>query len=297
MKIAKYVQSLLPSFEKKTVRKNLDDLRSELRDHTLPPYESAHEMLRRWRFKDNLTQAIDKEFDKEVNSKFRGNYVEVIYFILKQSMDTIGVLEKMADANLGRDVVKSAMTYSDVQLMQLIEALSFAARYARKLLIYTLAVEVDLFRDNNLRGKELTPGEVNWLNVQRPVFYLVMRALSKSPKDIEDLFKNIPDVDVDVENMDTVAATVGARNLDPLGIGAHGLILNPIYHVRIALADWQVARYDAAKEERKMLEYQILDLKNAMEGKDDPKLEKALEYTLDRASRLDYKLRKMEEGT
>jgi hypothetical protein len=43
-----------------------------------------------------------------------------------------------------------------------------------------------------------------------------------------------------------------------------------------------------------MLEYQILDLKNALDNKQDPKLEKALEYTQDRVSRLNFKIRKME---
>lgn len=72
MKIAKYVQSLLPSIEKKSIRKNLDDLRTELRDHTLPPFETSYEMLKRWTFKDKFTQDMDKKFPREIKSRFRG---------------------------------------------------------------------------------------------------------------------------------------------------------------------------------------------------------------------------------
>lgn len=296
MKIAKYVQSLLPSIEKKSIRKNLDDLRAELRDHTLPPFQTSHEMLKNWRFKDRFCQEVDKKFPREVQSRFRGNYIEVTYFILKRTLENIDTFEKMVDQYYAHDVVRSAMSYSDTQLLQLIEAISFAARYSRKLLMYTLAQEVDAYRDNNLRGSELTKAEIDWLMRNVQVFYLTLRALDKSGKDYMDIFQDIPDIAVDVDNADNVASMVGSQNLDPLRLGAHGLILNPIYHVRIKLTEWQVARYDAAKEERKMLEFQILDLKNATEGKDDPKLEKALEYTQDRVSRLNYKIQKMEEG-
>lgn len=295
MKIAKYVQSLLPSIEKKTVRKNLDDLRTELRDHTLPPFESSQAMLKSWQFKDKFTQDMDKKFPREVKSRFRGNYVEVTYFILKRTLDNIGAFEKLADQLYGPDIIKSALSYSETQLLQLIEAVSFAAKYARKMLIYTLAQEVDLFRDNNLRGREMTQAETNWLYNNQGVFMLVMRALDHSDKEFHKIFADIPNIDVNEDTMSAVAASVGAKNLDPLSLGFHGIVLNPIYHFRIALTEWQVARYDAAKEERKMLEYQILDLKNALDSKQDPKLEKALEYTQDRVSRLSFKIQKIEE--
>lgn len=296
MKIAKYVQSLLPSIEKKSIRKNLDDLRTELRDHTLPPFETASEMLKGWRFKDRFTQEVDKKFPREVNSRFRGNYVEVSYFILKRTMENIDTFEKLVDQYYASDVVRAAMGYSETQLLQLIESISFSAQYARKLLIYTLAQEVDLYRDNTLRGQELTKAEIKWLMNNIQVYYLTLRALDKPGKEYEKIFESIPDIEVDPENADNVASMVGVQNLDPLRLGAHGLILNPIYHVRIAITEWQVARYNAAKEERKMLEFQILDMKNALEGKNDPKLERALEYTQDRVSRLNFKIQKMEEG-
>jgi hypothetical protein len=107
------------------------------------------------------------------------------------------------------------------------------------------------------------------------------------------VFEGIPDITVEVDNIDNVASATGLKNLDPLKIGAYGLVLNPIYHLRMVYAEWQVARFDAAKEERKLLDYQILDMKNALEGKSDPKLERALEYSQDRMSKLNYKIEKM----
>jgi len=294
MKIAKYVQSLLPSIEKKSIRKNLDDLRTELRDHTLPPFETAYEMLNRWDFKGKYTQDMDKKFPREVKSRFRGNYLEVSYFILNRTLENITTFEKLADQLYGPDLVRSALTYSEAQLLRLIEAVSFAAQYARKMLIYTLAQEVDLYRENNLRDREMTKAEIDWLYNNQMVFLVIMNALDHSGKEYEKIFADIPDISVDESTVDSIAATVGAKNLDPLRLGIGGGIINPIYHVRIVITDWQVARYDAAKEERKMLEYQILDLKNALDNKQDPKLEKALEYTQDRVSRLNFKIRKME---
>ena len=297
MKIAKYVQSLLPRIERKDVSTNLEDLRAELRDSTLPPYKTASDMLNNWTFKDKFDQALEQNFSKQVQSQFHGNFVQVIYQILAQTMDNITEIEKLVDALYSKDIIASSLTYSETQLLQLIEAISWATRYARKLLIYVLGAETGLYRQMDLVGKEMPPAEIKWLQNNYMTFFVCLRAMNHSPDQMAQIFQQIPNVTVDADNAQNVAASVGAKNLDPLQLGSYGLILNPIYHLRIAYTNWQVARYDAAKEERKMLEYQILDLKNAMANKNDPKLEQALEYTQDRVNKLNFKIQKMEEGS
>lgn len=294
MKIANYVSSLLPRIARSDVSKNLEDLRVELRDQTVAPYKSAVDVFDRWSWKTDFAKDFEKGFQKEVKTRFRGNYVDITEQILSRTLDNISTLEKLVDKMYAKDIVATAISYSETQLLQLVEVVSFASKYARKLLIHTIGIEVDEYRKRPAATR-LTPAEVSWLKNNTMLFFHALRALDKSPSELEKVFKSIPDIEVDVENANNVISSVGAKNLDPLGLSVQGIILNPIYHIRIAYTDWQVARYEAAKEERKMLEYQILDMKNALDNKADPKLEKALEYTEDRLSRLNYKIEKIEE--
>lgn len=295
MKIANYVSSLLPRIARSDVSKNLEDLRVELRDQTVAPYKSAADVFNDWSWKTDFAKNFEKTLDKEVKSRFRGNYVDVVGQILNRTLETITTLEKLVDRMYAKDIIATALSYSETQLLQLIEVVSFVSKYSRKLLIRTIAMEIDTQRKKPTVTTRLTPAEVRWLDNNAMLFMHALRALDRSPADLEKVFKSIPDIEVDVENANNVIASVGAKKLDPLGLSSQGVILNPIYHIRVAYTDWQVARYEAAKEERKLLEYQILDMKNAKAGNEDAKLEKALEYTEDRLSRLNYKIEKIEE--
>jgi primosomal protein N'' len=48
-------------------------------------------------------------------------------------------------------------------------------------------------------------------------------------------------------------------------------------------------------EEKRMLEFRLLQLKQAEEGKKDAKLQQQIEYTEGRLQKINYKLKKMEE--
>jgi primosomal protein N'' len=295
MNIVNYVSSLLPRINKSDVSKNLEDLRKELSEQTVKPYQSAVETFDEWTFKSDFAKEYDKLFAKEVKTRFRGSYIDVTHDILNRALENLTTIERLVKKMYANDIIASAISYSETQLLQLIEVMSFAAKYSRKMLIHTVALELDTHRKRPLISSRLTPAEVKWLQDYKMVFIHSMRTLSHDSRSLEKLFAEIPDIEVDAQNANNVVSSVGMAKLDPLNLSAQGLILNPIYHVRMVYTEWQVARYDAAKEERKMLEYQILDMKNEMEGKSDPKLEKALEYTEDRLSRLNYKIEKIEE--
>ena len=99
-------------------------------------------------------------------------------------------------------------------------------------------------------------------------------------------------------NADSIANTnsiIGANRTDPFQFGLIPIVLNPIYHVRMAIADWQVTRYKAAQEEKRMLEFKLLKLKLAQTGKKDARLDEQIEYTAGRLDKLNYKLKTMEE--
>jgi hypothetical protein len=52
---------------------------------------------------------------------------------------------------------------------------------------------------------------------------------------------------------------------------------NPIYHVRLAIAEWQAAKYHEAVEEQKSLELRLMHLKKQRSGQQDAALEKMID--------------------
>lgn len=295
MNVLTYIRSLLPRIAKSDVIGDLRDLRRELAEDTVPPYEAAAEIFRRWDMKSRPLSDFDKLFQRNVKSKTRGNYVVVIHAHLKTTLKSLDAIEKLLNDKFAGDVVRSNLTYSGAQLLQYIETTMFAAKYARKLLIQTYDLEMADLMTRSPAGR-LTPAEEKWMAERRNDFFAAMTVLGMETRDLDKAIRSIPDVEIDEETVDAVVASVGMSKLDPLKMNLFvGTTFNVFYHIGMARASAQIKRHDASLEERKMLEYQLLDFKNAQKGEEDPKLQQAIEYTQDRLNKLNFKIRKFEE--
>ena len=101
---------------------------------------------------------------------------------------------------------------------------------------------------------------------------------------------------VNPSSVTDIVASVGASRVDPMNFGLIPIVLNPIYHVRMMIADWQVNRFKAADEERKLLEFKLLKMKMTDGGKRDANVDRQIEYTEGRLQKLNYKLMEMEKS-
>ena len=296
MKLTQYITSLLPGFERSELLSDVRLLSKELVEITIPPFEAAAPIYSKWKFQSKAIQDFAKEFDHTVKSDFKGNYVEVLNEVLKRSQENLGVIERMIEKNFAQDIMRDGMTYMKANILQYLEAITFLSKYSRKVLLWTHAAETNVIEKRNDRiGKEMTPAERDWLHVNRASFFAVVNIVAGKPKDVEATLSAVPDIVINPDNAQNVLATVGARRLDPFHFGLIPIALNPIYHIRMAIAEWQVARYNAAIEEKRGLEYRLLALKGAQDGKKDAKLEEAIEYNEERLSKLNYKLARMEQ--
>lgn len=295
MTIGKYVSSLLPSFDKSRVEEDIRVLNEELRENTLPPYKAASEHFSREKLGARDTQEFDRTFSRNVNLEraLQGRYPISIYRILDRSVETLGVLENEVDKLFGRDIAAGGLTYTRANLLKLLEVLSFSAKYARKLLIWTYMEEKRAL--GREVGEPFTKAETQWMYENRNTFFSAMTVLARKPSEISGALKNIPDMVVVPDEVDIAEQTVGSNRLDPLRMGIIPIKLNPIYHIRMAISEFQVARFKAGTEERRALEYRLLALKELKEGHEDARLEQEIQYTENRIKKLNHKLAKMEE--
>lgn len=297
MKLRAFLQRLSPRFERRDIQKTISNLHDEVSQYTLPAYQSAETYLSGWDFKAPFCSEFDKLFQREIKPRQRGNYVETIHDAMCVFNENLDALSKIVDKLFARDVIKSSLSYSKVQVLQSIDAMAFVVSYSRKLLIHTLNLETAHYRGNNTRGQvTLSPADVQFLESYRMQFLALFKVLSQPSREIEKKINTIPDIVASEDNMDLVAQSTGLSKLDPMGYTASGFIPTVSYYIGSLIAERQHARYQAAQEEKKLLEYQLMDLENALENANDPKIQKMIEMTQNSIDKLNAKIRKFEES-
>lgn len=297
MKVSNYIVSLLPSFEKRRVMEDIRVIRQELTENTLLPYQAADEFFNQWDFISGPVRDFDKRFQSRVKTDFKGNYVRVTYKVLNRISDNLDTLEALVDNYFSKDIMREGMTYLKANLLQYVETITFAMRYSRSLLRWTYAMEVAEQTENReLADHPLTPAEMQWLAKAEGDFGHAIRILSGTKRDLKKAVDDIPDVVINPDNADVVTRTLGLSKVDPLQIGLISSRLNPIYHIRMAVAEWQVQRYKTVAEERRLIEYRLMQMKELQkDGHTDARLGKNIEYTESRLEKMNYRLHRMEE--
>jgi hypothetical protein len=130
----------------------------------------------------------------------------------------------------------------------------------------------------------------------RDAFLVSLNAALTNEREIKDKLEDIPNVIVSPETVEVTQRTVGLTKTDPFQAGLIPFVINPIYHVRMRIAEWQVRRYELAKEEMVAAELKLLMLKESRSGKKDAGLERKIEVYDDRVQKLRRKILEMESN-
>ncbi len=126
-------------------------------------------------------------------------------------------------------------------------------------------------------------------------FAQAFKIISTSKTKLDKQFSEIPDIVITSDNEDLLMRTQGSK-IDPMSVRFIASWLNPIYYFRMRVAEWQVNRYNAAKEELKIIQLRKLHLERMRSGEADARLEKEISYLEERAQKLNYNIQQMEES-
>ena len=295
MDIAKYLQSIIPAFSRDQVQEDLEDIAKEIDMHVLPIYDTANKELGGGKLLSANASSFEDIFEKNVSFKYKGNHISAIYESIKNAKDLTKLLQRLVDENFAIDITKAGFDLLRTNIMQLTEILSFTVRYARRHLNYIVLSEMGQYKELKIEDY-FTTGERDWIKNGRMVFIKGIDIIHKPTSEIETKLKTIPSVLVTPETVDTTHGVFGKDKTDPLDLRFIPIVLNPIYHIRIRIAEWQAAKYQEAKEERSMVELRLLSLKELKSGKDNARLEQQIEYNQERLSKLTAKIGRMEEN-
>lgn len=294
MNILEFSRSLLPDFTRARILEDIEITRRELNEATLPPYRTAEDLFGKKKLLSTYSQTFESVFDRDVKINHKGNFIVGIYETLENMVENIDMVERLVHRRFASDVIKDAMTIFKLNLLQYVEMMSFVVKYARRLLIVVLTAEVNAAnKENEMDG--ILDSEIQYLAAGRDSFNRGIRVMSDKKKTVEDRFDSIPEIGANDDAIQMANATAEPLDLDPFAFGLIPLGLNPIYHIRLAISEWQAKRYRTAEEESRMLEFRLLQLQEIARGNKDAALQQQIEYNQNRLNKLRYSLKEMEE--
>lgn len=112
---------------------------------------------------------------------------------------------------------------------------------------------------------------------------------------IEDITK-IGDIEIDLKVSKSITGVALSRAGKLVKFPLiNNFINNPIYHVRMLMVDWEMKRYEALKDKKRLIELRLLELKLKQNNEDSAELRKQVQYYEDKISTIEYKLAKIKD--
>lgn len=297
MKIPFYLTSLLPTFGKDRILEDINVTRGEITEFTHPAYAIAAPDFKTWKFKSPQMTTIIASLDRQLKKSGHENFITAIEKGFKPMLANLDEIKRMIDATYNDDVGGSGITYLKANLLQFVELIGFVSKYARKLLIYTYAAETEAYPEaGSVFTESIVPAEIEWINANLVNFSQAFNIVTIPSSEVKKQLSQIPDLVVKQENADAMVASLGQSKLDPFMLRLIPVWLNPIFHVRMFVAEYQTNRYHEAKAELQLLQLHRIHLEKLKEGKPDAKLAQEIKYTENRVQKLTYKIAEMEKG-
>ncbi len=294
MNITKFFAGLLPNFDRSQVIEDIEATRAKFDDVILPSSKMAERLMHNQQLKHPASLKFDQAFRQKLPLFGNRSWFQALQMIGTVLSDNLKYLEAQVPQQFAKDVTKATVTYRKAATLQLLEQMRFVGDYATRHLNYLFECETIARVGGNLEQRFIKP-ELDYLAQNQDAFLTALKALYMPKATFAAMLESIPEIVVVPERAGVVEATVGVHKLDPFKLGMISTRWNPIYHLRMRVAEWQVQRYMKAKEEKRMLELRQLALQEALAGKQDARLQQQLDYTAGRLQTLDYKIQQMED--
>lgn len=299
MFIRKFMESLLPRLGKDRILEDIKITLQELETLVVPAVDQASDYLNTHKPKSDGNKALETLFYRTYKPRGRKG-VAIFHDVRKVLPDLIKNLrtvEGMIEDIFEREVINEGLTAKKASLIRTAEAISFTSNYTLDLLNLYYVNEASEAGAEVKESMSLAPVVVRNIESRIGRYAMTLNKWAIKPADFLRIVGKIPDVIIASNNEEALKANYTEKDLDPFGSPLmQGFVGNPIYHIRLNIAEWQTRRYKSNKDKKKVLELQLLHLEYLNQGKNDPKLEKEIQYVQSRIEKTDRKIREAEES-
>lgn len=199
-------------------------------------------------------------------------------------------VKSLVTSSLPDVITDKTATVRDLAILKLISDLSSLTLYTLDFLYYilTTAGESDYPKIKFTQIKNDIPDFSSVLNAYKDNFVKTLDNIKKianvdmvTEPDKIDMFEKVVSRQGKIVNTPTVSGFIG----------------NPIYHVRLLLADRDINKYENLKDKKKLLELRVMELKSQENGESNPKLAKQIDYYEDKIAKVEYKISQIEDSS
>lgn len=293
MKILDFVKNLTPMFKKRDLVDQMRITVAEVRETTIPVYQEMVKDYATWKFTSSEVTRIIPTFNQIVKKR-KGNIVVSILATLENMANIGDKLIPVLEREFEDTQVTKALTYSQTQKIQLVEAIDFVNRYARKFVNYVVVAETTKYDSGNTLEKRLNKAQRLEVETYFTNFCILINAFNQTPSEVLALFDRIPSILVTPENHLNVEATIGRTKLDPLNFNFISANWNPFYLIGLVRNSRNALRYEEAKADLEMIRLRLLNLKSLTNGEPDPVIQREIEYNEERVQALEAKIADLE---
>lgn len=297
MKLLDFVKSLVPHVTKNTIQEDLRVTLKELDTVVLPSFKAASDYLSVNKPDNRNYNTLTSDLKRALNgvkARRRGaDPITEVYYRLLNVRENVENVSKKIDAALSQDVVTSGIEADKAAYIRSAGAISFISRFSLDFLSVVYAYEADE------KGGESHLKKPVILYVERHIrdFGILLKGYGCDSSEFDKTIRRIPPVLIGSGSTNLAAMVQDSVDRDEIEAGLMpGFIYNPIYHLRLPIAEWQMKRYEAAKEKKKALEIRLLNYQYQQENNEDTpaNLDKEIQYNQKRVDDLDRYLKEVE---
>lgn len=299
MDILSFVSTISKTISATRVREDLDSLRKELDENLVPLYVATVNQMKNKPLQSEWGRMLEQEVYRTLPHRRGQNYLEATRRAFANMSNNLKVVEALVLEHFSKDTPREGLSYTQANLIQFLSHARFAARYAIQTLNRLLANEIcHLIRAEDKVDDYLTPAEKSWMASNFKLYFSTLAALDIPTSEFTAKLNSIPGIQVSDSKL--AMGVHGINKLEPFRSNFFGGVnvtnrLNFIYHIRQGWAEFQVNNLMRMKEEKKTIELRLLRLKELQQGKNNPRLEQAIEYNEGRLQRISAKIADLEE--
>jgi hypothetical protein len=212
---------------------------------------------------------------------------------------TIDALEAIVAGEFEERIAAKGLNYRKANLVQLVDAVTFSARFTVKLFTYALKAETAATRDEKkletIPTTDMVPAEIEWITKGLLPYCNAIAIFTRPAAQLVDRLDAIPEILADDTNYTNLKTTVGEAKIDPFLFSLSNFAWNPIRRLRMHAVEAKIARAKEAETELQMTKLRLMQLERARQGKDDPALEREIGYLQSLADSLAREIAQLNE--
>ena len=296
--ILSFIKGLQHKFSKNEIAKSCELTLTSLREHTLPAFASAVQLEKSIRMSSPEARGLMADFRSAVGA---GDFLATIEKALTNAQSLLMAIDKKSETLFGDQEASMALTYQKATYLQVLAAINFANDYSRKLLNYLYIAETAKADPEVQLTSQLSRAEIEFVESYFNTFCGCVRFMLNDFSNLEKGLDDMPEAVVTELTEQTLPVTMGASKIDPAGLRGLSLPIDinvrwtPFYLIGTMIASFQVACYNASREELDLLQMRKLNLEKIHAKKPDARLQKEIDHLAERVTRLNYEIQKAQE--